>query len=255
MKSRFANVLITGASSGIGLEMARWWAARGATVHAAARRLDRLEKLAAEFPDRIVPVVLDVADIPATIARIRALDAACGGLDCVVANAGRGDATPADLVGWSEVEAVLQVNVMGAAATLVAAAECMKPRGRGHLVGVSSLAGHIGFGANSAYSGSKAFLSTFLASMHNDFRGSGIGVTTVEPGFVKSEMTAHLTLTPFIAETADAADAYCRAIEAGRRMVRYPFIHAIGVGFASLIPHPIWGPLNSYLSRSYRKLN
>lgn len=253
METAIKSALVTGASSGIGREMALWWARQGVKVYAGARRKELLDALAQEGGGHIEPFVLDVGDQAATVQRIEALDEACGGLDLVVANAGVGMPTPADLASWQHVEHVLRVNVLGAAATLTAVAPRMAKRGRGHLAGVSSMAGHIGLGANSAYSGSKAFLSTFLACMQADFHGTGVKVTIIEPGFVKSEMTAKLKSTPFIADTHVAADRFCRAIARGARRVRFPKVHAFAVGAASWLPAPLFEPLSRKTSEPQRR--
>jgi len=246
------NVLITGASSGIGREMALWWARKGARVFAAARRKELLDTLAAAGEGRIEPVVLDVADDVGTVARIRAIDDGCGGLDAVVANAGIGDHTPADLVDWDVVGRVLRVNVLGAAATLTAIAPRMAQRGCGHLAGISSAAGHMPIGANSAYSGSKAFLTMFVRCMQADMRGTGVQVTLVEPGFVRSEMTAKLDSTPLIVDADKAADRFCKAIARGDRLVRYPAIHSFATIAASHLPAMILEPLGRKVSEPQR---
>lgn len=230
------TVLITGASSGIGREMAVWWARKGCRVYAAARRKGRLEALAAEIPGRIEPVILDVSDTAAVVERVRAIDRACGGLDAVVANAGVSEHAPADLAGWEPVERVLRVNVLGAAATLSAVAPAMAARGRGRLAAVSSAACHVPLGVNGAYAASKAFLSMFVRSMAVDMRGTGVSVTLVEPGFVRSEMTARQKHTPLIVEADRAADRFCRAIERGDRLVRYPKIHSAAAIAAGHLP-------------------
>src|SRR5205823_3266044 len=110
----------------------------------------------------------------------------------VIANAGVGDLTPAHLATWAMVERVLRVNVTGAAATVTAVLPRMVRRGRGHVVGISSVAAYKGLGACSSYSGSKAFFSTFLESLRVDLHGTGVRVTCIEPGFVKSEMSDRL---------------------------------------------------------------
>jgi short-subunit dehydrogenase len=234
--SSIRTVLITGASSGIGREMALWWAAEGARVYAAARRMNLLEQLAAEGRGMIEPVLLDVTSDGAVVDRIRAIDDACGGLDIVVANAGVSVHAPADLAEWESVAKVLRVNVLGAAATLSAIAPRMAARGRGHLAGVSSAACHVPLGVNGAYAASKAFLSMFVRSMRTDMRGTGVKVTLVEPGFVRSEMTAHGRPTPLIVAADRAADRFCRAIERGDRLVRFPKIHSVATIAAAHLP-------------------
>src|SRR5689334_4896881 len=141
------NVLVTGASSGLGRALALWFARRGATVWAAARRTELLDSLASDpsaRPGSIVPLTLDVSDVAAIRSTLPELDSkADGGLDVVIANAGvGGEANPRKDTS-DKVQRMIQVNVIGAAATLATLAPRMAERGRGHLVVISSLAGWI----------------------------------------------------------------------------------------------------------------
>ena len=250
------TALITGASSGIGRAMAKWWAGRGTTVIAAARRMERLEALAQEC-EGIVPVAIDVSNTAQTVATIEALDDAHGGLDLVIANAGVGDPTPGDTAAWAEVERVLQVNVMGAAATLTAILPRMVKRDRGQIVGVSSIASRVGLGAYSCYSGSKAFLAMFLSSIRVDLHGTNVRVTCIEPGFVRSEMSDRIeghAPMPFRAETEDAADVFCRAILRGARTVSYPRIHAVATRALAWVPAPLLEPIARRASEPQRRM-
>lgn len=257
MSPQYKTALITGASSGIGKEMALWWAKRGTKVYAAARRTALLDELAKQGEGNIEPIALDVAKTAETVARIQELDSRLGGLELVIANAGVGHPTPADTSSWEQVEAVLRVNVSGAAATLTAVLPRMVERKKGHVVGVSSVAGYVGLGAFSAYSGSKAFFSVFLQSLRVDLVGTGVKVTTIEPGFVKSEMTARIegkAPMPFIADTHVAVDKYCRAIARGARSIAYPRVHALSSKFISIVPAPIYEPLARKASEPQRQM-
>ncbi|HSP78973.1 MAG TPA: SDR family NAD(P)-dependent oxidoreductase, partial [Myxococcaceae bacterium] len=150
-KMDYRTALVTGASSGMGRGLALWFARKGVKVYAAARRHDNLVALADQARASgatIEPVELDVADPEATLARIRELDEACGGLDLVIANAGVGRETNARRLEWERVKQLLDVNVTGAAATLCAVLPRMVERDRGHLVGVASLAGWRGLARN-----------------------------------------------------------------------------------------------------------
>ncbi|MCA2977635.1 MAG: SDR family NAD(P)-dependent oxidoreductase, partial [Myxococcaceae bacterium] len=164
----YGRALVTGASSGLGRALALWFARRGVVVHAAARREAQLTSLRAEAPGHIEPLVLDVADADAAHARIEALDRETGGFDLVVANAGVGDELPAKALSWERVRKVLDVNVMGATATLCAVVPGMLARGRGHLVGVSSLAAFVSLPKVGAYNASKSYLTAWLESVRLD---------------------------------------------------------------------------------------
>lgn len=248
----YEKVLITGASSGIGRGMALWFAKRGATVWATARRTKNLDELAAEGDGRIKPIAMDVSKEAETVEAIQRIDEECGGLDLVVANAGVGGGTPAHLADWPMVEKVLRTNVMGAAATITAVLPRMVQRGRGHVAGVSSVAGYSGLGCYSSYNGSKAFFSVFLESLSIDVHGTGVKVTCIEPGFVKSEMSDKLeghAPMPFRATTEAAVERYCKAIMAGKRRIAWPRVHALGSAALRWIPSPVLEPLAKNASK------
>lgn len=245
----YRTALVTGASSGLGHGLALWLAKRGVKVYAAARRTDRLEACAASArdcgaPGEVIPLTLDVASTRATLDRLRTLDADCGGLDLVIANAGVGSPTPGKRLDWDAVQQVIDVNVTGAAATLSAVLPRMLERGRGHLVGISSLAGFRGLPGNAAYSGSKAFLTTFLASLAVDLGDTPIKVTAIYPGFVKSEMTQDLTHPkPFLLETEDAVDRMGRAIVRGAREFAFPWQMAAVMQVVKRAPSVLFDPI------------
>src|SRR4051812_30457840 len=106
----YKNALITGASSGLGRGIAAHFARAGVRVYAAARRTAELESLKAEAGENIVPLTLDVSDGDATEARVRALDAECGGLDLVVANAGVAEQSYGKRIKWEPISRMLKVN-------------------------------------------------------------------------------------------------------------------------------------------------
>jgi NADP-dependent 3-hydroxy acid dehydrogenase YdfG len=250
------TALITGASSGIGRATALWFTKRGAKVYACARRTSMLEELAKQAPGQIIPVALDVSKEAETVKKIQELDDQCGGLDLVLANAGVGDTTPAHNSTWEMVERVLKVNVMGAAATLTAVLPRMIARKRGRIAGVSSIAAYRGLGGISCYSGSKAFLSTFLESIKVDLYGSPVRATCIEIGYVKSEMSDkvaadEVTWMPFRMETELAADKIARAIVKGKGRIAFPWLHVLSAQGIAAIPTPLFQPL---AQRGSRKL-
>ena len=236
----YANALITGASSGLGRGLALHFAAKGTRVYAAARRKEQLDSLQQEAKGTVVPLVLDVANADATHERVRALDQECGGLDLVVANAGVGEMTPAKRIDWAVVSRVLDVNVSGAAATLVGAIPGMVSRGKGHLVGTSSLLAFMPAKRMAAYCASKAFLAMFLDSLRLDLEPLGVKVTSLHPGFVKTDMTAkNKGGMPFLLELDDAVAKMARAIEHQVPAYAFPWQLATALKTAQLMPRPL----------------
>ena len=244
MKTEYRTALITGASSGLGRGLAAWFARRGTRVFAVARRLENLNALRDEAQAAggvVEPVRLDVADYQATLEKVRAIDDECGGLDLVVANAGVGEETPGWQFDWEKAEQVLQVNVMGAAATLSAVLPRMVERNQGHLVGVSSISSFRGMPKMAAYSGSKAFLSTFLESLRVDLVGTGVAVTAIHPGFVRTEMTAKNKLMPLVIEAEDASERMAKAIMRRDGEFSFPTPTALAGKTLAMIPDGVLG--------------
>ena len=241
MENTYANVVITGASSGLGRALSLWFAHRGARVYAVARRDDLLESLRAEAaagPGRVVPVRLDVAQTEAVGEKLRALDDATpGGIDLVVANAGVGGLVDAQRDTWPAIQQMLQVNVLGATATLAALSPRMAERRKGHLVGISSIAAWIVIPRFSVYGATKLYLQTYCEGLRRELAPAGVRVTCINPGFVKSEMTINNRFPmPFLLETADAADRMGRAILRGDARFAFPWQMAWLTRLGSLMP-------------------
>jgi 3-hydroxy acid dehydrogenase / malonic semialdehyde reductase len=171
------TVFVTGASSGFGDAIARRFAAEGYRVVAAARRGERLEKLAAETG--AVPVLLDVRDEPGVQ---RAIDGA-GEIAVLVNNAGLAlgldPAQRADLAEWDE---MIDTNCKGLVHCTRAALPGMVARGRGHVINLGSIAGTYPYPGSNVYGATKAFVHQFSLGLRSDLHGTGVRVTSVEPG-------------------------------------------------------------------------
>lgn len=240
----YRTAFITGASSGIGRALAATLAARGTEVCIAARRADELEKLAGEIRTsggkvRVYP--LDVSDPDETESTIQRADDDVGGIDLVIANAGVSASCWGGKLCWRDAQASIQINVIGATATVTALLPRMVERKRGHLVGISSLAQYRGLPKSSVYSGTKAYLSTFLEGLRVDLRGTGVFVTDVRPGFVRTPMTAKNTHPmPFMIDCAEAVDIVLRGIDRRSPVVAFPWQLATIVRSATIIPAAIY---------------
>jgi short-subunit dehydrogenase len=241
---RARTALVTGASSGIGMALARRLAVEGAEVALAARREKPLVDLCREISDaggKARVVVLDVADPKATIATLERADDDMQGIDLVVANAGVGKARWGGGLSWDDCGEILSVNVLGAVATFTALLARMVARKRGHLVGISSLAQYRGLPNNAVYGASKAFLSTFMESLRIDLRGTGVSVTDVRPGFVRTPMTDQQDFDrPFLMQADDAAGVIVRGIEKRLPVVEFPWQLAAIARSSRLLPVSVW---------------
>jgi short-subunit dehydrogenase len=234
------TVVVTGASSGIGEAIAVEMGARGAHVAIVARRRAELDAVAARIVaagGKALPIVADVSDADAAMDAVHRADKDLGGLDMVIANAGLGTTGHASRAKWQDVARLLDVNVRGAVATLTAAIGVMLAQQRGHLVGVTSLAGRRALPGSSAYSASKAALSTFLEGLRLDLAPAGIHVTDVQPGFVATPMTASMKHPmPFIWPADKAARIIANRLERAPRVLAFPLPLDVATRFARTLP-------------------
>jgi short-subunit dehydrogenase len=182
-------VVITGASKGIGAELARQLAARGARLVLAARGESELEAIAAQCRERGAQVLVVRADVAIERdcqALVSGAALAYGGIDVLVNNAGMTMwARFEDLQDLAVLERIMQVNYMGAVYCTRHALPWLR-RSRGVLVGVSSLAGRTGVPTRTGYSAAKHAMAGFFDSLRIELEGSGVAVTMVYPGFVST---------------------------------------------------------------------
>jgi short-subunit dehydrogenase len=218
-------VCITGASSGLGRAMAVEFARRGAVIGAVARREDRLRQLCHEVRaagGRIEYALADAADRAAVHAGLGSLADRLGPADVLVANAGVGASNTATHLDVPAAETVIRTNLLGPMYAIEAVLPAMLSRGIGHLVGISSAASFKGLPTAAAYCSSKAGLSAYLESIRISLRSKNIAVTTICPGFVKTEMTARFDKMMWVLEADAAARRMVNAIERRRKVYWFP---------------------------------
>lgn len=214
------RILITGASSGLGAEMARQFAAMGRDLALCARRLDRLERLRTEIlaahPAASVQVrKLDVDDHDAVFTVFAELAESMGGLDRVIVNAGLGKGARIGTGRFDTNRDTVMTNMVSALAQCEAAMEIFRAAGTGHLVVISSMSAMRGLPRTlSAYAASKAGIAVLAEGIRADVLGSKIAVTTIYPGYIRSEMNDQVAQrTPLMAGTEAGVRAIVRAVE------------------------------------------
>lgn len=184
------TVLVTGASSGIGQACAERFAAAGARLVLCARRRDRLEELAATLPADTHVVELDVRDRAAVEAAVEALPAQWSSIDVLVNNAGLaaglGPVHEGDPEDWSR---MIDTNVTGLLWMTRAVVRGMVAHGSGHVVNIGSIAGHEAYPDGAVYCATKAAVRSITEGLRMDLLGTGIRVSTVDPGMVETEFS------------------------------------------------------------------
>lgn len=219
-----SRVLITGASSGIGLACVEACIARGAKVGMVARRADVLDSLT----DRLGAVALP-ADVTDAESLKQAIERFGTDIDLVIANAGIAHYGPFTEQPFDRVEQMVAVNVLGVMRTVHMVLPQMLERGRGHIAIVSSAAALRAFPSAAAYGGTKAAELGFASAIRHELSGTGISVTTVLPGEVETALHDHERDrmpawygTEGAISATDVAEALLAAVAADRREVSVP---------------------------------
>lgn len=226
------NVLITGASSGIGRLLALRMAGAGARVALVARRESELEKLAGEIRfdgGEAVVLVCDVADREQALAAARRAGEALGAIDVLVNNAGYG--RHRRFLDWDleDMERVMRVNYLGTLYFTKALLPAMVEAGRGWLVFIASAAGRVAPGDETAYAASKHAMVGLASALSLEVEDAGVHVLTVCPGAINTPLFDEEALARLpevarkrMAEPEDLVDAIIDALARGKRDLTFP---------------------------------
>ena len=234
------TVMITGASSGIGKGLAQALGSRGARLGLLARRQNLLDEIVNEMRLRggkAFAVSADVRDADEMKAAADRIRAQLGPIDILIANAGIGTSNHISQLDPVHAANVISINMLGAANSLAAVVPQMVERGKGQLVAISSLAAYRGLAKSAAYCASKAAMSAYFESVRIDLRGTGVGVTIIHPGFIKTPLTAGRDAKmPYLMELDEAIPKIVSAIEKGKKSVAFPWQLATVVRAGMLMP-------------------
>jgi short-subunit dehydrogenase len=232
--------VITGASSGIGLALARTLASEGCKVGLVARRRERLADLDAQIEKSggtAAVAVADVAERSQAVAAIHDLAARLGPVDLLIANAGVGAPTTVEPFNVGDIEKQFRVNVLGVVYSLEAVLPQMLQRRRGHVAAISSLAAYKGLPGESAYTSSKAAVNVFMEGLRVQLRSKGIAVTTICPGFIKTPMTeVNEFKMPWLLTAEEAARRIVRALKRKRKVYNFPWQMTLFMKFVRWAP-------------------
>lgn len=176
-------VLITGATSGFGAEMARKFAQAGNKVIATGRRKDRLDGLAAELGSALLPIAMDVSDKASINAALASLPAEWQEIDVLVNNAGLAlGIEPAHKASLDDWETMIATNCKGLVTVTHAILPGMVARGRGTVINIGSVAGSYPYPGGNVYGATKAFVEQFTLNLRADLVGTGVRATNIAPG-------------------------------------------------------------------------
>jgi len=240
------TVLITGASSGLGEEMARQLAARGHDLALCARRLDRLETLKADLESRhpgqrFEIRALDVNDDDAVFEVFAAFKADFGTIDRVVVNAGLGKGAPLGTGRYDANKQTAVTNFVAALAQTEAAMQIFREQDAGHLVMISSMSAMRGMPKTATtYAATKAGVAHLAEGLRAELMDSPIRISVIYPGYIRSEMNEKVKNAPFMVPTEKGVRAMVEAIEKEKPRAHVPAWPWVPVGAAMKhLPLPV----------------
>jgi short-subunit dehydrogenase len=230
-------IWITGASTGIGRELAISFARDGYKVAVSARGADKLRQLETEFSN-IKAFPLDVADASATSATVERIEREFGKIGLAFLNAGIWHPMTASNYDLEKVTASINVNYTGTTNALAPVMRIMIARGRGHIALVSSVAGYRGLPNGAAYAPSKAALISLAECLYADLKLKGVAMTVINPGFVATPMTAVNTFPmPFIVSVDEAVKSIRTGLDRGKFEIVFPGRMALLMKTLRIMPY------------------
>lgn len=240
-KSQPKNIIITGASSGIGEALALFYAAQGVVLGLSGRNAERLKSVARACEEKGAKVfyeIIDVSDAQAMEKWILDFDSRHP-VDLAVANAGISAGTGGVLSGEpvSQVRKVFDVNLYGVLNTISPLIEKMQQRKRGQIAIMSSLAGYVGWAGAPAYCASKAAVRVYGQALRASLREAGVRVNVICPGFVDTRMTKFNDFPmPFIVNVHKAAKIIAKGLMKNKPLIAFPLQMYLGINFAYMMP-------------------
>jgi NAD(P)-dependent dehydrogenase (short-subunit alcohol dehydrogenase family) len=248
-------VLITGAASGIGRQLALTLAAEGARIAALDRQAEALDRLTADLKGGAVAgAVADVTDLSVVRTAAAQLEGQLGPTDLLIASAGIGIETPAEAFRAEEFAAQIQVNLVGVINSIDAVLPGMIERKRGHLAALSSMASYRGLPHMGGYCASKAGLNSLFDALRIELRRFGIAVTTICPAWIRTPLTTPLNLPDRdMMEVEDAARRIVSGLRARKPFLVFPTSTAWQARLLRHTPRPISDWLTRQWARRMRR--
>ncbi|MCD6172209.1 MAG: SDR family NAD(P)-dependent oxidoreductase [Sulfurimonas sp.] len=231
------KILITGASSGLGAELARQYACADNELVLLARREDKLFKLRSELFEKTKSTEIIVADVT-DFDELQKKISACGNLDMVILNAGISLGHSEEITPFKEFKKLYDVNVLANHAILEVLLPKFKAQQSGKIVFISSLASLFSMPSSKAYSSSKRALNAYAEAIRYKYKKDNIKVINILPGFIKSELTDKNDFhMPFLLSTEDGVKKIKKAIEKEKVFYAFPLRFYLIIKLLNLLPH------------------
>ena len=231
------KILITGASSGLGAQLARQYASKENELILLARREDKLFKLRSELFEECKSVEIIVADVTA-FDTLQEKILRLGSVDMVILNAGVSLGHSDSIPTIKEFQNLYDVNVLSNHAILEILLPRFKEQKSGKIVFISSLASLFSMPSSKVYSSSKRALNAYAEGIRYKYKKDNIKVINILPGFIKSELTDKNEFDmPFILETQDGVKRIIKAIEKEKRVYAFPLRFYLIIRLLNLLPH------------------
>ena len=238
------NVVLTGGSSGIGMELVKKIANEKCNLAILSRRIEVIQSLASELSysgSNVLAIKCDITRKDEVADALEEVKRKFGSIDIAILNSGVGNVLPAVDFNSSTAKNILDVNVLGIFYCFEALLPDFIKNKNGMIVGVSSLADSRGFAKSGVYCASKAAVSIFLESMRVELKNFNIKVITVKPGFVKTPMTAQNNFVmPFLMSADKAAKIIISGIKKEKHIIQFPFPTVLSIKLLKLLPDLIF---------------
>ncbi len=238
------NIWITGASSGIGAELANQYAQAGHTVFVSARNATTLKAMAASSQSvsgDIIALPLDVTDNDSVLSAFEQMEQHTNALDLVILNAGYYEPVEFDELTLEHFEKTYDVNLMGVVRCLLPSLKYFSENQAGHIAIVSSVSGYRGLPKAAAYGSSKAALINMAESLKPECNANSIKLSLINPGFVKSKLTDQNEFEmPAIMETADAAKRIVDGLASNAFELSFPKRFTYWLKLLRILPYRLY---------------
>lgn len=234
-------IVITGASSGMGAAAATYLAAKGASIVLGARRADRIEALATEIAKAGGKAIAVPTDVTNRADLTRLVDTAVetyGRVDVLINNAGLMPLSPIDRLKVEEWDQMIDVNIKGVLYGIAAAIPHMKAQKSGHIINVSSVAGHKVFEGSAVYSATKFAVRAMSDGLRAEAAPHNIRTTIISPGAVKTELLDHISEKDVQSANQDYVGQVGVAAETFARMVAFAISEPQDVGISEIVFRP-----------------